>query len=77
MIPADAEGGEKEHKMPLTNKRAETIIMEETVRHRPRTTDMDDEEREYRKSVREDIRKLRGAGIEVVIPADNPDPGVA
>ena len=75
MIPADAGGGEKEHKMPLTNKRAETIIMEETLKRKPRSADTSEEERVYRRRLREDIRQLRAADIEVVIPADNPDAG--
>ncbi len=75
LIPADSEGGEKEHMMPLTNKRAETIIQEETLKRKPRSADASEEERVYRQRLREDVRQLRAAGIEIVIPADNPDAG--
>ena len=61
--------------MPLTNKRAETIIQEETLKRKPRSADTSEEERVYRQRLREDVQQLRAAGIEVVIPADNPDPG--
>ncbi len=67
-------GGDREDQMALTEERSITILMEETVRRRPLTPDTSEEEREYRLAIREDIRMMRAAGVEVVVPSTQPDP---
>ena len=57
----------------LGNERAEQIIMEETVETRSRTPDRTESEKRYRRAIREDVRRIKEAGREVVIPTDQPD----
>ncbi len=59
--------------MPVTEERRATILMEETVDRRPSTLDRTDEEREHRRVVRRQVRRLKANGIEVVIPTTPPD----
>ncbi len=59
--------------MPLTEERRATILMEETITRRPTTLDRTDEEREYRRVVRRQVKTLKENGIEVVVPTTQPD----
>ncbi len=59
----------------MSNERAARIVQEETLKRKPRSADATEEEQEYRRRIRQDIRQLRAAGIEIVIPSDQPDPG--
>ena len=63
----------KEDQM-LTEERAAQILMEEVVGRRPATPDRDLHQAEYRKGIRRDVRMLKKAGVEVVIPSTQPDP---
>ena len=57
--------------MPLTEERAERILLEETLGTTP-TADMDDEETGYRLAVRRDVKRQRAAGVEIVVPTREP-----
>ena len=58
--------------MAVSMERAAQIQMEETIGRRKRTPDKTDEERELRRLLARDIRKLRRAGLEVVVPNEEP-----
>lgn len=58
---------------PLTEERANQILIEETVDGRPATRDMDDDERQFRRRIREDVQAMKDAGIEPVVPSLQPD----
>ena len=62
--------GKWENEMALRPGRAQEILLEETVEKLPRTRDEDPEEKKFRKVLREQVRGLKAAGIEVVIPAE-------
>lgn len=47
--------------------------MEETISRRKKTSDRSDEERDFRKQIRRQIRKMKAAGVEVVLPNVDPD----
>ncbi len=60
--------------MPLTEERTAQILMEEISERRPATPDRGEEERTYREGIRRDVRMLKAAGVEIVIPTTQPDP---
>ncbi len=59
-----------ENEMALRPGRAEEILLEETVEKLPRTRDRYAEEKKFRKVLRRQVRGLKKARIEVVIPAE-------
>ncbi len=60
----------QENEMAMRQGRAQEILLEETIEKLPRTRDEDPEEKKFRKVLREQVRGLKAAGIEVVIPAE-------
>ena len=66
-------GGARRSPMPLTEERQEQIQMEETVSRREKTPDRSDEEWDFRRQIRRQIKKMKAAGIEVVMPNMDPD----
>ena len=56
--------------MAIRPGRAEEILLEETVEKLPRTRDKTASEKEFRKVLREQVRDLKDAGVEVVIPGE-------
>ncbi len=58
--------------MPTEERQAE-IQMEEAIENRPRTPDRDDDERSYRKGIRRDAKRLKAAGIEMIVPSEWPE----
>ncbi len=56
--------------MAVRPGREEEILLEETNKKAPRTRDKTDEEKNFRKVLREQIEDLKAAGIEIVVPAE-------
>ncbi len=61
-------------RLPVVDADLGLILMEETIPRRKQRRKDTPEEARYRKSVRTDIRRMKKAGPEVVIPTLQPDP---
>ena len=57
----------------LSEERATEILLEETLSRRVRTQDTTAEETSYRLAVRDDVARIKDAGLVVVIPTTQPD----
>lgn len=60
--------------LAISERRANEILMEETIPRRESERADTPEEDRYRKSLRTDVRRLKRAGAEVVVPTEDPDP---
>lgn len=59
--------------MPITEERANEILQEEAVRKRSRTPDGDQDEAAFRKRIRRQVRRMKAANVEVVVPSLHPE----
>ena len=60
--------------MAISEERMNQILMEETIpRRKPRKKDSPEEEK-FRRLVRRDVRRMKRAGVEVVVPSLQPNP---
>ncbi len=60
--------------MAISEERINQILMEETIpRRKPRKKDSPEEEK-FRRLVRRDVRRMKRAGVEVVVPSLQPNP---
>ena len=60
--------------MAIDEDRLNEIQMEETIPRRKRRRKDSKEEAEFRRLVRRDIRRMKRAGVEVVVPSLQPNP---
>ena len=60
--------------MALTEKREDQIILEESLDNKVRTKDKTAAEKEFRGIIRRDVKKMKAAGLEVVMPLREPGP---
>ncbi len=58
--------------MPLTEERMDRIQLEET-RNMARTPDRDEDERQFREGIAQDIAMMKRAGVEIAFPQVQPD----
>lgn len=59
--------------MAVPEARRNQILMEETVSRRAVTRDETMEEEEFRRIIRRQVRRMKRAGVQVVIPNVEPD----
>ena len=60
--------------MAISEERINQILMEETIPRRKQRRKDTPEEARYRKRVGRDFRRMKKAGLEIVIPTLQPDP---
>jgi hypothetical protein len=57
----------------IDEERQRQILIEVTIPRATKTRDRNAEEREFRRLLKRDVRRLKRAGVEVVVPNVEPD----